>query len=74
MTDLQLYILVAIPLVGILANTGLFIHLSGTMNMRFAGLEAKVDSRFERMDAERFRMLGEQYLELAGRSRTTVSA
>jgi hypothetical protein len=51
MTDLQLYILIAIPLVGILANTGLFIHLSSTMNMRFAGLEAKMDSRFERVDA-----------------------
>ena len=32
MTDLQLYILVAIPLVGILANTGLFIHLSTRMD------------------------------------------
>jgi hypothetical protein len=51
MTDLQLYILVAIPLVGTLANTGLFIHLSGTMNTRFAALESKMDSRFERMEA-----------------------
>lgn len=34
MTDLQLYILVAIPLVGILANTGLFIHLSSRMDAR----------------------------------------
>jgi hypothetical protein len=32
MTDLQLYILVAIPLVGILSNTGLFLHLSGRMD------------------------------------------
>lgn len=47
MTDLQLYILVAIPLVGILANTGLFIHLSGTMNTRFATME----SRFESMES-----------------------
>ena len=47
MTDLQLYILVAIPLVGILANTGLFIHLSGTMNTRFASLESRFDSRFD---------------------------
>jgi hypothetical protein len=47
MTDLQLYILVAIPLVGILANTGLFIHLSSTMNTRFASLESRVDSRFD---------------------------
>lgn len=56
MTDLQLYILVAIPLVGILANTGLFIHLSSTMNTRFAGLEAKMDARFERVDARFERM------------------
>ena len=51
MTDLQLYILVAIPLVGILANTGLFIHLNGTMNTRFAAFESKMDSGFEHMDA-----------------------
>ena len=44
MKDPRFYILVAIPLVGILANTGLFIRLSGTMNMRFAALESKVDS------------------------------
>ena len=45
MTDVQLYILVAIPLVGILANTGLFLHVSG-----------RVDRLAERMDA-RFGML-----------------
>lgn len=38
MTDLQLYILVAIPLVGILSNTGLFLHLS-----------TRIDSRLDRM-------------------------
>ena len=43
MTDLQLYILVAIPLVGILANTGLFIHLSSTMNARFERIDARFD-------------------------------
>lgn len=43
MTDLQLYILVAIPLVGILANTGLFVHLSSTMNTRFASVESRLD-------------------------------
>jgi hypothetical protein len=43
--DLQPYILVAIPLAGILANTALFIHLSDTMSTRFAGLESKMDSR-----------------------------
>jgi hypothetical protein len=66
MTDLQLYILVAIPLVGILANTGLFIHLSSTMNLRFAGLEAKVDSRFERVDA-RFERMDARFDTLMGK-------
>jgi hypothetical protein len=66
MTDLQLYILVAIPLVGILANTGLFIHLSGTMNIRFAALESKMDSRFERMEA-RFDTLMGKVIEIDNR-------
>jgi hypothetical protein len=47
-----------IPLVGILTNTGLFIHLSGTMNLRFATLESKVESRFERMDARFDTLMG----------------
>ena len=34
MTDLQLYILVAIPLVGILSNTALFIHLGSRLDGR----------------------------------------
>lgn len=34
MTDLQLYILVAIPLVGILSNTALFLHLSTRIDHR----------------------------------------
>jgi hypothetical protein len=66
MTDLQLYILVAIPLVGILANTGLFIHLSSTMNTRFAALEAKMDSRFERVDG-RFETLMGKVIEIDNR-------
>jgi hypothetical protein len=66
MTDLQLYILVAIPLVGILANTGLFIHLSSTMNMRFAALESKMDSRFERVDA-RFERMDQRFETLMGK-------
>jgi hypothetical protein len=66
MTDLQLYILVAIPLVGILANTGLFIHLGSTMNIRFAALESKVDSRFERMDS-RFDTLMGKVIEIDNR-------
>lgn len=66
MTDLQLYILVAIPLVGILANTGLFIHLSGTMNIRFAALETKMDSRFERMES-RFDTLMGKVIEIDNR-------
>jgi hypothetical protein len=63
---LQFYILVATPLVGILTNTSLFIHLSGTMNTRFAGLESKVDSRFERMDA-RFDTLMGKVIEIDNR-------
>jgi hypothetical protein len=52
MTDLQLYILVAIPLVGILANTGLFVHLSSTMNGRFAALESRLDHRLDMMQSD----------------------
>jgi hypothetical protein len=66
MTELQLYILVAIPLVGILANTGLYIHLSGTMNTRFAGLESKMEARFERVDA-RFDTLMGKVVEIDNR-------
>jgi len=62
MTDLQLYILVAIPLVGILANTGLFIHLNSTMNTRFAALE----SRFERIDG-RFDLLMGKVVDIDNR-------
>jgi hypothetical protein len=66
MTELQLYILVAIPLVGILANTGVYIHLSGTMNTRFAGLESKMEARFERVDA-RFDTLMGKVVEIDNR-------
>lgn len=52
MTDLQLYILVAIPLVGILANTGLFIHLSTSINARFASLESRFDHRLDMMQSD----------------------
>lgn len=52
MTDLQLYILVAIPLVGILANTALFVNLATRMDTRFASLEAKVDTRIESLDSK----------------------
>jgi hypothetical protein len=48
MTDLQLYILVAIPLVGILANTGLFVHLSS----RVDHLSDRMDNLAERMDVK----------------------
>jgi hypothetical protein len=43
MTDLQLYILVAIPLVGILANTALFINLASRMDTRFASVDARLE-------------------------------
>ena len=62
MTDLQLYILVAIPLVGILANTALYIHLNSTMNARFE----RVDARFEHMDA-RFDTLMGKVVEIDNR-------
>jgi hypothetical protein len=35
-----------------LANTGLFIHLSGTLNTRFAALEAKFDHRLDLMQSD----------------------
>lgn len=38
MTDLQLYILVAIPLVGILSNTALFIHVSSRVDRLAEGM------------------------------------
>jgi hypothetical protein len=70
MTDLQLYILVAIPLVGILANTGLFIHLSSTMSLRFAAFGAKVDSRFTALEAKvdfRFERVDARFETLMGK-------
>jgi len=66
MTDLQLYILVAIPLVGILANTGSFVHLSSTMSLRFAALESKMESRFEHVDA-RFERVDARFETLMGK-------
>jgi hypothetical protein len=51
MTDLQLYILVAIPLVGILTNTGLFLHLSGRVDWLAERLDARVDQVADRFDA-----------------------
>jgi|HubBroStandDraft_5_1064220.scaffolds.fasta_scaffold596702_2 hypothetical protein len=63
LSDLQFCILVAIPLVGILTNTALFIHLSGTMNIGFARLESKMEAGFERLDA-RFDMLMGKSVEI----------
>ena len=37
----------AIPIVGILANTGLYIHLNSTMSARFAALESRLAARFD---------------------------
>ncbi len=51
MTDLQLYILVAIPLVGIVANTALFVHLSSTMNTRFESIHADMKDLNKTMTA-----------------------
>lgn len=36
MTDIQFYIVVALPILGILTNTGLYLHLSSRMENRFA--------------------------------------
>ncbi|MDQ6663912.1 MAG: hypothetical protein M3Z23_05925 [Acidobacteriota bacterium] len=44
MTDLQMYILVSIPLAGILSNTALYIPLSGRMETRFASIGTRLDS------------------------------
>jgi len=66
LNNLQFYILVAIPLVGILTNAGLFIHLRGTMNARFAALESRMDSRFERMES-RFDHLDARFDTLIGK-------
>jgi hypothetical protein len=43
MTDLQMYILVGIPLVGILSNTALYVNLSGRMEARLASMEARLE-------------------------------
>ena len=47
-----------VPLVGILANAGLRIHLSAMMSARFDSLEASVDARFDRMDSRFDRLMG----------------
>jgi hypothetical protein len=57
---------VALPLVGILANTGLFIHLSSTMSLGFAALESKMESRFERVDAG-FERMDQRFETLMGK-------
>lgn len=44
MTDLQLYILVAIPLVGILSNTALFVHLASRLDGRIDKLAESLHS------------------------------
>ncbi len=37
-----MYILVGIPLVGILSNTALYVHLSGRIETRFASVETRL--------------------------------
>ena len=58
LNSLQFYILATIPLVGILANTAILIHLSGTMKRRFVRLESKMESRFDRLDARFYALIG----------------
>lgn len=43
MTDLQMYVLVGILLVGILSNTALYVHFSSRMETRFASFETWLD-------------------------------
>ena len=43
MTDLRFYTLVAIPLVGILTNISLFLHLSGRLDRLSDRLDARID-------------------------------
>jgi len=51
MTDLQLYILVAIPLVGILSNTALFVHLSTRLDGRLNSMQADMKDLNKTMTA-----------------------
>jgi hypothetical protein len=51
MTDLQLYILVAIPLVGILSNTGLSLHLSTRLDHRLNLMQADMKDLNKSMTA-----------------------
>jgi len=52
MTDLQLYILVAIPLVGILTNTALFIHLSSRFDTLTSGLRTDIKNVRDELKAD----------------------
>jgi hypothetical protein len=49
MTDLQLYILVAIPLVGIVVSTGMFMHLSARIEV-LTGKVIDIDNRLMRLE------------------------
>ena len=51
MTDIQLYILVAIPLVGILSNTALFIHISGRVDRLSDRIDTSIASLREDLKA-----------------------
>ncbi len=43
MTDLQVDILVATPLLAVGSNTALFVHLTEKISSRFASVEARID-------------------------------
>ncbi|MBV8731371.1 MAG: hypothetical protein JO336_16310 [Acidobacteriia bacterium] len=49
MTESQFYVLVAVPLVGILLNSGLFIYLGGRMD-RLIERVAEINSRVAVLD------------------------
>jgi hypothetical protein len=46
-TNLRFCILASIPLVGILVNTALFIHLGGTAASRLGNLTKRMEARFD---------------------------
>ena len=49
MTDLQMYILVGISLVGILSNTALYVHLGSRMEPRFSSIETRLQMILEKI-------------------------
>jgi hypothetical protein len=51
MTDIQFYVVVAIPILGILTNTALFIHCSSRIDALGVRLDARIDSIDRKIEA-----------------------